>query len=147
MRTTNRQCLRTALMAAAFLALNVQASDTGAAPLPASPPPAEEIQGPPPSLLGILRSLSKFLGQEDINLLYEYLRDSIIASITKQEEEVLMPPDLAFKMEIIKKRAEIEGNHYVNTVVMPEVMRLAPSLFTKPPATTAAAEPAQTPKK
>lgn len=101
-------------------------------------------QLPSPSLIGLLGSLTAYLSQDDIELLYIYLRDTAIASLLGRDtEDVYLPPDLAFKMEVLQQRAIKEGNHYLQTVVIPELTRLAPSLFedepASPPAGTAPA--------
>ncbi len=138
--TTNGRRSMSAVLALACLSLPAHAAETQAAPVAPAGPESRVQALPTPTLTGMLRSLGRFLTQDDINLLYEYLRDSAIASLFNQEE-VYMPPDLVFKMAVLQRRAEIEGNHYLQVVVLPELIRLAPSLFEPEPAATASAAP------
>ncbi|MFZ5483419.1 MAG: hypothetical protein ACOZB0_04240 [Pseudomonadota bacterium] len=91
------------------------------APSPSLPPAAQD--SPPPavapapapevSLVDMIRALSQFLDEEEIQLVYDYLWDASIAALKGEEAEVVIPPELAFKLAILQKRIVKEGGHYL----------------------------------
>ncbi|MBK9325012.1 MAG: hypothetical protein IPN00_01285 [Hydrogenophilales bacterium] len=93
------------------------AADNGS---PASPPPANgappQVATPPgPSLSDLGRSLRSYFTEEELDLLFEYMRDSVIAAF--KGEEVTLPPDLSFKLEILLVRMKKEGGHYMDNLI------------------------------
>ena len=80
---------------------------------PAQPPAATPAPAPEVSLVDMIRALSQFLNEEEIQLVYDYLWDASIAALKGEEEEVTIPPELAFKLAILQKRIVKEGGHYL----------------------------------
>ncbi len=82
-----------------------------AAPAPPAPPAA----APAPTLSDLGRSLRSYFTEEELNLLFQYMRDSVIAAF--KGEEVFLPPDLSFKLEILLARMKKEGGHYMDNLI------------------------------
>jgi hypothetical protein len=68
-----------------------------------------------PSLSDLGRSLRNYFTEDELTLLFEYMRDSVIASF--KGEEVSLPPDLSFKLEILLVRLKKEGGHYMDNLI------------------------------
>jgi hypothetical protein len=84
---------------------------------PESPaPPAQQTQVPPPPTLSDLgKSLRNYFTEEELSLLFEYMQESVIAAF--KGEEVSLPPDLSFKLEILLVRLKKEGGHYMDNLI------------------------------
>jgi len=93
------------------------APSTAAAPeTPMQPAPAEQTQAPPPPTLSDLgKSLRNYFTEEELSLLFEYMQESVISAF--KGEEVSLPPDLAFKLEILLVRLKKEGGHYMDNLI------------------------------
>ncbi len=78
-------------------------------PVAAAEPKA---QAPSPSLSDLGRSFKNALSEEETSLLIEYMRDSVLAAF--KDEEVTLPPDLAFKLEVLQQRLKKESNYYLD---------------------------------
>jgi hypothetical protein len=76
-----------------------------------NPPPAN----PPSQGWGL--SISSFLSEDEMDMLFEYLRDSFIATMRNDPEGASMPPELAFKLEILKQRMLKEGDAAVRQLM------------------------------
>jgi hypothetical protein len=68
-----------------------------------------------PTLSDLGRSLRSYFTEEELDLLFEYMRDSVIAAF--KGEEVTLPPDLSFKLEILLVRMKKEGGHYMDNLI------------------------------
>jgi hypothetical protein len=68
-----------------------------------------------PTLSDLGRSLRSYFTEEELDLLFQYMRDSVIAAF--KGEEVALPPDLAFKLEVLLVRMKKEGGHYMDTLI------------------------------
>ena len=80
---------------------------------PAEPPqPAEP---PPPTLSDLGRSLRSYFTEDELDLLFQYMKESVIASF--KGEEVSLPPDLSFKLEILLVRLKKESDHYMDNLI------------------------------
>jgi hypothetical protein len=96
---------------------------TAPAPMPEAAPetpaqsaPAEQAQVPPPPTLADLgKSLRNYFTEEELGLLFEYMQESVIAAF--KGEEVSLPPDLAFKLEILLVRLKKESGHYMDNLI------------------------------
>jgi hypothetical protein len=88
----------------AGLAVPVLAADK--APAPAAPTPAS------PSLSDLGHAFKNALTEEETRLLIEYMRDSVLAAF--KDEEVTLPPDLAFKLEVLMQRLKKQSNFYLD---------------------------------
>jgi hypothetical protein len=77
--------------------------------------PAGGAGGASPSLSDLGRSLRSYFTEEELELLFQYMRDSVIAAF--KGEEVALPPDLAFKLEILLVRMKKEGGHYMDNLI------------------------------
>lgn len=83
---------------------------------PMQPVPAEQTQAPPPPTLSDLgKSLRNYFTEEELSLLFEYMQESVISAF--KGEEVSLPPDLAFKLEILLVRLKKEGGHYMDNLI------------------------------
>lgn len=69
-----------------------------------------------PDLSAMIRAFGQFFTEEEVDLLFDYLRDSTVAAL-KGDEEVLLPPDLAFKLEILQQRMKKEGAFYFKNLI------------------------------
>jgi hypothetical protein len=70
---------------------------------------------PSPTLSDLGRSLRNYFTEDELDLLFEYMRDSVIAAF--KGEEVTLPPDLSFKLEILLVRMKKEGGHYMDNLI------------------------------
>jgi hypothetical protein len=70
-------------------------------------PPAEPAP-PAPEKKGM--SINDFLSDDETRMLFDYLRDAFIATVRDDDEEVSMPPELAFKLAILRQRMLREGD-------------------------------------
>lgn len=89
-----------------------------ALPAPAAeepPPPAAPEAAPAPeaSLADMVKALSRFLTEEEVQLVYDYLWDSSIAALKGNSADVELPPELAFKLAILQQRIVKEGGYYL----------------------------------
>ena len=73
---------------------------------------AEQADAPSPSLSDLGRTFKNALSEEETRLLIEYMRDSVLAAFN--DEEVALPPDLAFKLEVLQQRLKKESNYYLD---------------------------------
>ncbi len=79
----------------------------------ADDPPAPAATSP--SLADLGHSFKNALTEEETRLLVEYMRDSVLAAFN--DEEVTLPPDLAFKLEILMQRLKKESNYYLDNLM------------------------------
>jgi len=131
--------LRLPLLAlVASLALPVQAqpqAGNGAVPAPSpqtgatngKAAPADPAQAAPqdtapqaatpaaPTLSDLGRSLRNYFTEEELSLLFQYMKESVMASF--KDEEVNLPPDLSFKLEILLVRMKKESDHYMDNLI------------------------------
>ncbi len=68
-----------------------------------------------PSLSDLGHSFKNALTEEETRLLIEYMRDSVLAAFN--DEEVSLPPDLAFKLEVLMQRLKKESNYYLDNLM------------------------------
>lgn len=104
--------------------------------LAADPPPASS------SLSDLGHSFKHALTEEETRLLIEYMRDSVLAAF--KDEEVTLPPDLAFKLEVLAQRLKKESNFYLDNLMkqleadirrsLKEKMEVPPPVPYTPPA-------------
>lgn len=102
-------------------------------------PPAKPAS---PSLAELGRSLKNALTEEETSLLIEYMRDSVMAAFN--DEEVALPPDLAFKLEVMAQRLKKQSNYYLDNLLkqleadikrsLKEKMEASPPVPYTPPA-------------
>lgn len=115
---------------------------------PRSEPPAPSAEQSM-DLDAVARRLRNYFTEEELHTLFDYLRDASIAALQGKGEEVLMPPDLAFKMAILQERMMREG-HYQMQLMMKQlerdIDRALKDLFTFPPP-TGQAQPEPQPSK
>ncbi len=98
----------TALLLAG-LAIPALAADKTPAKAPAKVAPAT------PSLSDLGHMLKNALSEEETRLLIEYMRDSVMAAFN--DEEVSLPPDLAFKLEVMGQRLKKQSNFYLDNLL------------------------------
>ena len=79
---------------------------------PAMPVMAEEAPANP--LLGMHETLKSFFTEEDIRTLLDFMRDAALAAA--KGETVTLPPELAFKLAILRKRLEKESGAALGTL-------------------------------
>jgi len=72
-------------------------------------------QAASPSLSDLGHSFKNALTEEETRLLIEYMRDSVLAAF--KDEEVNLPPDLAFKLEVMAQRLKKESNFYLDNLL------------------------------
>lgn len=90
------------------------AANGNGAPMPVPPGPA--VAAPPaPTLADLGSSLRSYFTEEELDILFQYMRDSVIAAF--KGEEVFLPPDLSFKLEILLVRMKKEGGHYMDNLI------------------------------
>lgn len=95
-----------------------------AAPVPAAPAtaaaPAQAAPNvaPETSLVDMVRALSQFLTEDEVQMVYDYLWDSSIAALKGSDEEITLPPELAFKLAILQKRIQKEGGRYLEGLAL-----------------------------
>lgn len=89
------------------------------APVPAPAQPPIQPPAQPPRFGDTLDSLGRSLGTyftpEEQALLMEYFKESIFAAF--KGEEVFLPPDLAFKLEVLMRRMQRMGGMYLDNLV------------------------------
>ena len=92
-------------------------SMNGVAPEPAPSEAAEPkaTKPPAPTLSDLGRSLRNYFTEEELSLLFQYMKESVMASF--KDEEVVLPPDLAFKLEILLVRLKKESGHYMDNLI------------------------------
>jgi len=82
----------------------------------AAPETAPQAATPPaPTLSDLGRSLRNYFTEEELTLLFQYMKESVIASFN--DEEVNLPPDLSFKLEILLVRMKKESDHYMDNLI------------------------------
>lgn len=81
-------------------------------------PGSPQAPSPEASLVDMVRALSQFLTEEEVQMVYDYLWDSSIATLKGSNEEITLPPDLVFKLAILQKRIEKEGGHYLEGLAL-----------------------------
>jgi hypothetical protein len=92
------------------------AAANGAPASTPAPNGAPQVTAPAsPTLSDLGRSLRSYFTEEELDLLFEYMRDSVIAAF--KGEEVTLPPDLSFKLEILLVRMKKEGGHYMDNLI------------------------------
>jgi hypothetical protein len=74
---------------------------------------SEPTPAPEASLANMIQAMNKFLTEEEMEMIYDYLWDSSIAAIKGNPEDVSLPPELAFKFAILQRRVVKEGGHYL----------------------------------
>lgn len=62
------------------------------------------------------KSLRNTFTEEEIDLLFQYMKDSVIAAF--KGEDVILPPDLAFKLEVVLARMKRESAVYMEKLIM-----------------------------
>ncbi len=85
---------------------------------PPAPPAAKTEETPPvpaPSLERLGKSLQNYFTEDEIKLLFEYMQESVLAAFNG--EEVVLAPDLAFKLEVLYVRIQKEGNLYMSQLM------------------------------
>jgi hypothetical protein len=108
---------------------------------------ADPTGAPSPSLSDLGRSFKNALTEEETSLLIEYMRDSVLAAFN--DEEVSLPPDLAFKLAVLEQRLKKESNYYLDNFLkqleedikrsLKEKMEVPPAQpYTPPPASVVA---------
>ncbi|OYY94602.1 MAG: hypothetical protein B7Y41_07185 [Hydrogenophilales bacterium 28-61-23] len=70
---------------------------------------------PAPTLSDLGRSLRNYFTEDELGLLFQYMQESVIASF--KGEEVNLPPDLSFKLEILLVRLKKESGHYMDNLI------------------------------
>jgi len=115
-----------------------------AAPVPAADKATTQAPAVPatPSLSDLGHMLKSALSEEETNLLIEYMRDSVMAAF--KDEEVTLPPDLAFKLEVMAQRLKKQSNFYLDNLLkqmeedikrsLKEKMEVPPPVPYTPPA-------------
>ena len=68
-----------------------------------------------PTLSDLGRSLRNYFTEDELTLLFQYMKETVIASF--KDEEVNLPPDLAFKLEILLVRMKRESDHYMDNLI------------------------------
>lgn len=83
----------------------------------AAPAAEAQVAPPPPAptLSDLGRSLRNYFTEDELALLFEYMKESVIASF--KDEEVTLPPDLSFKLEILLVRMKKESGHYMDNLI------------------------------
>ena len=101
----------TAVLLAALASLAVLPAPAAAQ----SPAQAPDKASARPTMADIGHAFKSALTEEETRLLLEYMRDSVLAAF--KDEEVTLPPDLAFKLEVLMQRLKKEGNFYLDNLV------------------------------
>lgn len=79
---------------------------------PSAAPPSAEAQPAGPSIADLGQALRNYFTEEETTVLYQFMKDSLVASLKGDEADAL-PPDLAFKMEVLIARMKREGGAYM----------------------------------
>lgn len=103
--------LLTALALGAGVSPAVAANGAAAPVKPGNAAP----QAASPTLSDLGRSLRSYFTEEELDTLFQYMRDSVVAAF--KDEEVNLPPDLAFKLEVLLARMKKEGGHYMDNLM------------------------------
>lgn len=115
---------------------------------PAAPPQAAPVEATPagPTLSDLGKSLRNYFTEDELDLLFEYMKESVLAAF--KGEEVALPPDLAFKLEILLVRLQKEGGRYMDNLVQQLERDLKRSLKEKlaPPGAAPNATPPDLPQ-
>lgn len=115
---------------------------------PAAPPQPAQIEAPAagPTLSDLGKSLRNYFTEDELDLLFEYMKESVVAAF--KGEDVYLPPDLAFKLEILLVRLQKEGGQYMDNLVQQLERDLKRSLKEKlaPPGTPPGATPPALPQ-
>ncbi len=69
-------------------------------------------QGRSPSLAELGHSFKNALTEEETRLVIGYMRDSVMAAFN--DEEITLPADLAFKLQVLQQRLKKESNFYLD---------------------------------
>ncbi|MEW6677438.1 MAG: hypothetical protein AB1421_05915 [Pseudomonadota bacterium] len=111
---------------------------------PQMPAPAPEASATTKkkTLSDLGESLGSYFTQEEMDLLVEYMKESVLAAF--KGEEVFLPPDLAFKLEVLLVRLKKEGTLYMDNLIKQLEADLKRSLEEK--LTPPAAKPAPLPE-
>jgi hypothetical protein len=86
-------------------------------PLPGQPPSTNQPSPAKPATNGWGLSINKFLSDDEMDMLFDYLRDAFIATVRNDPEEASMPPELAFKLAILRQRLIREGDAAVQQLM------------------------------
>lgn len=86
-----------------------------AVPAAVSPPEAAVDSPAGPTLSDLGKSLRNYFTEDELDLLFEYMKESVVAAL--KGEEVHLPPDLAFKLEILLVRLQKEGGRYMDNLI------------------------------
>lgn len=89
---------------------------------PVQPPAVEATPGLP---------FSAFLSEDEMRMLFDFMRDAIIAAM--KGEEASMPPELAFKLAILEQRLIKEGNAAVQGLMLLLQQEIDKALKQPPP--------------
>lgn len=92
-----------------------QPVQTPPAPQPTPPTGGADKPPPGPSLSDLGKSLRNYFTEDELDLLFEYMKESVVASF--KGEEVHLPPDLAFKLEVLLVRLQKEGGRYMENLI------------------------------
>ena len=90
-------------------------SPNGKASPEAEAPAAQPVTPPSPTLSDLGRSLRTYFTEEELSLLFQYMKESVMASF--KDEEVNLPPDLSFKLEVLLVRMKKESGHYMDNLI------------------------------
>jgi hypothetical protein len=84
---------------------------------PATPPQPAEATAPGagPTLSDLGKSLRNYFTADELDLLFEYMKESVVAAF--KGEEVFLPPDLVFKLEVLLVRLQKEGGRYMDNLI------------------------------
>lgn len=108
-------------------------------PAPAAPGPVQgsaPAPAPEVSLVDMLKALNRFLTEEEVQMVYDYLWESSIAALKGEPDEVTLPPELAFKLAILQKRIVKEGGYYLEGLARKmeqDLKRWHEEMLTPPP--------------
>lgn len=88
-----------------------------AAPIAPSTAAAADAEKPPagPTLSDLGKSLRSYFTEDELDLLFEYMKESVLASF--KGEEVSLPPDIAFKLEILLVRLQKQSGQYMDNLI------------------------------
>lgn len=142
MQTTMGKYLRKPGRIATSL-LMLTLAGTGPALAQQTPPQAE----PPTAsvdLDAVARRLQNYFTEEELRTLFDYMRDMTIAALQGKGDEVLLPPDLAFKMAILQERMMREGQFQMQLMMKQlerDIDKAMKDMFTFPPPSAPPAEP------
>ncbi|HNQ05354.1 MAG TPA: hypothetical protein PKH69_12170 [Thiobacillaceae bacterium] len=80
-----------------------------------TPTPDAGKTAPVPSLADLGRSLRGYFTQEELDLLFDYMMESVVASF--KGEDVYLPADLSFKLEVLLARMKKEGVYHMDNMM------------------------------